>query len=109
MSKKERREQKQRLRDEKHAEMIKSGKAIRVHFEERKKKANQPNRKCAQKTPEEEMVDRQEKVEKATILYRQMLPALLNKLSRIKDPRNPRKIKHKMTALMMYGILVFVS
>lgn len=108
MSKKERREQKQRLRDEKHAEMIKSGKAIRVHFEERKKKANQPNRKCAQKTPEEEMVDRQEKVEKATILYRQMLPALLNKLSRIKDPRNPRKIKHKMTALMMYGILVFV-
>jgi hypothetical protein len=60
------------------------------------------------KEPEEEMEHRQEKVERATILYRQMLPALLNKLSRIKDPRNPHKIKHKMTVLMAYGILLFV-
>lgn len=108
MSKKERREQKQKEREEKLSKRVRSGKAIRVHFEERKKKADQPNRKCGQKTPEEEMAQRQEKVERATILYRQMLPALLGKLSKIKDPRNPHKIKHKMTVLMVYGILLFV-
>lgn len=100
--------QKQKEREEKLSEMIRNGKAIRVHFEARKKKVDQPNGKCSQKTPEEEMADRQEKVEKATILYRQMLPDLLGKLNRIKDPRQPSKIKHKITVLMVYGILLFV-
>lgn len=108
MSKKERRMQKQKEREEKLSEMIRNGKATRVYFEVRKKKVDQPNGKCSQKTPEEEMADRQEKVEKATILYRQMLPDLLGKLSRIKDPRQPSKIKHKITVLMVYGILLFV-
>lgn len=108
MSKKERREQKQKEHEQKLAERVRSGKAIRVHFEDRKKKVDQPNSKCHQRTPEEEMTDRQEKVEKATILYRQMLPSLLSKLSRIKDPRQPHKIKHKITVLMVYGILLFV-
>ncbi len=26
----------------------------------------------------------------------------------IEDPRNPKKIKHKLSALMLYGILTFV-
>ena len=108
MSKKECRVQRQKEREEKLSEMIKSGKIIRVHFEHRKKKVDQPNSKCSKKTPEEEMADRQEKVEKATILYRQMLPCLLGKLSRIRDPRQPSKIKHKITVLMVYGILLFV-
>lgn len=105
---KARREQKQREREEKLLELERSGKAVRVHWEDRKRKKAQPNRKCSQKTPEEEMADRQEKAEKATILYRQMLPDLLGKLSRIKDPRQPEKVKHKLTALMAYGILLFV-
>ena len=33
---------------------------------------------------------------------------LLKRLSKIKDPRNPKKIKHKHTLLMIYGILTFV-
>jgi hypothetical protein len=37
-----------------------------------------------------------------------MLPELLNKLSRIKDPRQPQKIEHKIKTLMAYGILLFV-
>lgn len=106
--KKECLEQKQKKREDKLLEQIKSGKAIRVFHEERKEKAVQPNRKCAQKTPEEEMSERQEKVEKATIVYRQLLPGLLTKLNRIKDPRQPNKIRHKMTVLMVYGILLFV-
>ena len=62
MSKKERRVQKRKEREEKLLEMIRNGKAIRVHFEDRKKKVDQPNSKCSKKTPEEEMADRQEKV-----------------------------------------------
>lgn len=101
-------ERKQKEREDKLCERVKSGKALRVVYEDRKKKAPQPNSKCAQKTPEEEMADRQEKAEKATIMYRQMLPELLRKLSRIKDPRQPGKIKHKITVLMIYGVLLFV-
>lgn len=108
MSRKERRKQRQKERDDRLAEMVRSGRAVRVHYEDRKKKAAQPNTKCKQQTPAEEMAERQEKVERATILYRQMLPGLLAKLSRIKDPRQPGKIKHKMTSLMVYGIVLFV-
>lgn len=101
-------EQKQKEREDKLLERVKSGKAARVHYEERKKKASQPNRKSSQKTTEEEMAERQEKVEKATEIYRQMLPDLLKKLARIKDPRQQKKINHKMTTLFAYGILLFV-
>jgi len=41
-------------------------------------------------------------------VYRQLLPGLLKKLSRIPDPRQPNKIKHQLTVLMIYGILMFV-
>ncbi len=101
-------EQKQRDREERLWERINSGKSKRVVYEDKKKKTAQPNGKCKQKTPEEEMAERQEKVEKATIIYRQMLPGLVKKLSRIKDPRQPNKIEHKLTVLMVYGILLFV-
>lgn len=101
-------EQKQKEREDKLWERIKSGMAVRVVYEERKKKAALPNRKCSQESAEEEMAERQEKAERATILYRQMLPGLLKKLSRIKDPRHPNRVKHKMTVLMIYGILLFV-
>ncbi len=37
-----------------------------------------------------------------------LLPILLKRLSKIKDPRNPKKCKHKMTVIMIYGILTFV-
>ncbi len=37
-------------------------------------------------------------------VYRQLLPGLLKKLSRIADPRAPKKIKQQMDILMFYGI-----
>lgn len=101
-------ERKQKEREDKLWERVKNGKAVRVTYEEREKKLAQPNRKCNQKTPEEEIAERQDKMEKTTIIYRQMLPVLLKKLSRIKDPRQPNKIKHKLDVLMAYGILLFV-
>jgi FtsZ-binding cell division protein ZapB len=76
-------------------------------FTKQKKKAL-PNRKSSHKTPEEEMAERQEMAERAATVYHQMLPSLLRKLKKIEDYRNPKKVKHKMTLLMAYGILHFV-
>ena len=39
---------------------------------------------------------------------RQQLPVLLKRLGQIPDPRNPSKLKYKITVLMIYGTLVFV-
>ena len=39
---------------------------------------------------------------------RQMLPVLLKRFAKITDPRNPKKLKHRLTVLMIYGLLVFV-
>jgi len=41
-------------------------------------------------------------------VFRAKLPVLLKRLSKIKDPRNPKKIKHQHTVLMIYGILTFI-
>lgn len=66
------------------------------------------NRKCHCETPEEEKKERQMSVEAALKVYRRTLPILLNRLSKIKDPRQPKKVKHSLTVLMIYGILMFV-
>jgi len=41
-------------------------------------------------------------------VFRQQLPVLLKRLRKIPDPRHPKKTKHQLTVLMIYGILVFV-
>jgi len=71
-------------------------------------KAAIPNRKCAYKTVEEEQKARQDATTEQARVFRAKLPVLLKQLSRIKDPRNPKKIKHSHTLLMIYGILTFV-
>lgn len=65
------------------------------------------NRKCPYKTPEEEGAMRLDAVSQQIKAYRAELPVLLSRLATIKDPRNPKKIKHKLTVLMIYGILCF--
>ena len=96
------------VREEKTREWNKKGEVKRVDYEDRKKKIALPNRLRRGRTAEDEMAERQDTVEKAAIVYRQMLPSLLVKLSRIKDPRKPGSVKHKITVLMAYGILLFV-
>jgi len=68
-------------------------------------KAAMPNRKSAYKNVEEEQEVRQEATTEQVRVFRAQLPMLLKRLSKIKDPRNPKKIKHKHTLLMIYGIL----
>jgi hypothetical protein len=41
-------------------------------------------------------------------ILRRMLPVLLGRLEKIPEPRNPKKLKHRITVLMLYGLLVFV-
>lgn len=84
------------------------GEATRVRYEERKKKAAQPNRVSACATAEEEMADRQDTVEKTLKVYRKVLPSLLKRLSKIPDPRQANKVKYELAQLMVYGILFFV-
>jgi len=57
---------------------------------------------------EEERESREKAVVEKVALIRAQLPTLLAQLARIPDPRQPKKIKHKLTVLMIYGILGFV-
>lgn len=65
------------------------------------------NCKSKYKTVEEEIETRHEVVTEDAKVFKANLPVILKGLSRIPDPRNPKKIKHKFTVLMLYGILVF--
>jgi hypothetical protein len=67
-----------------------------------------PNRCSAFATVGEEREAREDAVSKKTRLLRKELPALLEQLEQIPDPRDPRKRRHKLTALLLYGLLMFV-
>ena len=67
-----------------------------------------PNRISPYETVEEEEQGRSEAVIEHARLLREQLPPLLAELSQIPDPRKPLLLKHKLTALMVYGILMFV-
>ncbi len=65
------------------------------------------NRKSDLKTIEEEKEAIQHTIQDTLKTYSQLLPGLLQKLSQIPDPRQPKKTKHQMTIMMLYGILIF--
>jgi len=67
-----------------------------------------PNRTSVYETVEEEEQGRIEAVVEHARVLREQLPRLLAELSQIRDPRNPLMLKHKLTTLMVYGILMFV-
>ena len=60
------------------------------------------------KDVDEERLARNEAVLEQAKIFRAQLPTLLRRLKMIKDPRNPKSSKHKLTVLMLYGILSFV-
>jgi hypothetical protein len=99
---------KQQAQESKLEQLRAAGIAVRVKYENKPKKQAMPNRLSDLATVEEEKEERQETVEAALKVYRRLLPGLLCRLKQIKDPRNPKKIKHKLTVLMVYGILFFV-
>ena len=73
-----------------------------------RKTATISNAKSPYPTSEEETGARHRAVEEYFAILRTQLPTLLIRLSKIPDPRNPKKIRHKMTSILIYGILSFV-
>ena len=69
-------------------------------------KISQGNSTCEYETVEEEFTARNAIVMDQIKIIKSRLPGLLKHLSKIKDPRNPKKIKHKLTLLMIYNLKV---
>ena len=67
-----------------------------------------PNRKSDYDTVEAEIEGRIDAVTGHLGYFQAKLPTLLRRLSKINDPRNPKKTKYKLTVVMIYGILMFV-
>ena len=63
---------------------------------------------CPWKTPEQEQWARQQQSKDQLSVFRSQLPLILKGLKKIPDHRNPKKIKHKITVLILYGLLMFV-
>jgi len=66
------------------------------------------NRLCPYSTEAEEQAAREDAVAGQLGVFRTLLPKLLKKLGKIPDPRQPKKIKHKLTVVLLYGLLSFV-
>ena len=66
------------------------------------------NRVSEHESVEQERTEREEVTARFLDSIRPQLPALLKSLSEIKDYRNPKKIKHQLTMVLLYGILCFV-
>lgn len=75
---------------------------------EKPAKPTLPNAKSPFETVEQEQNERQEVVEEQLRVFRALLPGLLAKLAKIKDPRNPKTSKHKLAVILLYGLLIFV-
>lgn len=59
-------------------------------------------------TLEDEQAARQDILAEQIKVWRRTLPTLIQKLSRLPDPRRPQSIKHKMAVLMIFGLFAFV-
>lgn len=75
---------------------------------EKRERAAVPNRKSAFLTKEAEIEERQEVIEEKLKVIKNILPDVLKRLSQIPDPRQPIKVKHSITVLTLYGILIFI-
>lgn len=67
-----------------------------------------PNCTSPLKTVEEEQAARETATTEQARIIRTRLPTLLKRFSQIEDPRQPIKAKHKLTVILIYGILTFV-
>jgi hypothetical protein len=67
-----------------------------------------PSRQCRYEDAQEERWQRQEASLEQLGVLRAQLPWLLKRLGRIPDPRHPKKTKHQLTVLLLYGLLTFV-
>ncbi len=71
------------------------------------RRASISNRLCPYPEADEQGA-REEAVAGQLGVFRQLLPKLLKDLGHIPDPRQPKKVKHKLTGVLLYGLLSFV-
>jgi hypothetical protein len=72
------------------------------------KRPSVSNRLCPSRSPAEEQAAREEAVAAQLSAYRCVLPRLLKKLAKVPEPRQPQKVKHKLTVVLLYGLLMCV-
>ena len=66
------------------------------------------NRKSEYKTIEEETADQKKLVQAYIRNLKSSLPTLLSRFAKLPDYRNENRIKHKVTVIMLFGLLAFV-
>jgi len=95
-----------------HKEKVKEARQALRHQQDeeglREKSQSVSNALCSCQTVEEEQELREEAVSAQISAFRSMLPKLLKDLAKIADPRQPKKSKHKLTVVLLYGLLAFV-
>jgi hypothetical protein len=69
---------------------------------------SESNRKSEFQTVEEERAAREDATLEHARVIRTQLPRVLDQLSEIPDPRQPKKVRHKLALVVLYGILMFV-
>ncbi len=72
------------------------------------RKASVVNRLYPYRTEAEEQADREVAVGAQLGVLRKLLPTLLKDLGKIPDVRPPKKVKHQLTVVRLYGLLSFV-
>jgi len=60
------------------------------------------------KTIEEEREGREDALDAQLQVFRELLPIWLKQLSSLDDPRQAKKIKHKLAVVLLFGLLSFV-
>lgn len=70
--------------------------------------ASVSNQLCPYQSEAEEQAAREEAVAAQLGVFRQLLPKLLKDLGKIPEPRQPKKLKHRLTVVLLYGLLSFV-
>jgi hypothetical protein len=81
---------------------------LRYNDPQRRAVAALPNGCSAYASIAEEQQAREAAVGGQLGILRNHLPLLLTRLARIPDVRHPRKCRHKLTVLLLYGLLMFV-
>ena len=102
---KDKRQARQDERDIKLLDNVLEGK-VKIAVYEKKKKASQANRKGGAAPTEEA---EEEMMTSYARFLRILLPGIMAKLSRIEDPRDPRKVRHSLPFLLLIGIIMFLS
>lgn len=75
---------------------------------QKKQRSTYSNSKSKYNTFDEEWEERQRVVLEYLKVIINILPGILFRFNKIKDPRNPKSIKHKLSVVLLYGLIMFL-